>query len=53
MAVNFSKFRVTRLKKDSKLTGQYALDIYGNEIVSNKSVKLLGIHIYHKLSLMK
>ena len=48
--LNTDKFQAIIVKRNSDMSNQYTLNIDGNQITSEKSVKLLGIHIDNKLS---
>ena len=50
MIVNPDKFQAIIEKRISDMCNQYTLNIDGNQVTSEKSVKLLGINIDNKLS---
>ena len=50
--VNADKFQVIIVKQNSDMCNQYTLNIDGNQVTLEKSVKLLGINIDDKLSSM-
>ena len=50
MIVNTDKFQAIIVKRNSDMCNQYTLNIDGNQVTSEKSVKLLGINIDTKLS---
>ena len=50
MIVNPDKFQAIIVKRNSNMENQYTLNIDGNQVISEKSVKLLGIDIDNKLS---
>ena len=50
MIVNPDKFQAIIIKRNSNMEDQYTLNIDGNQVNSEKSVKLLGISIDNKLS---
>ena len=50
MIVNADKFQAIIVKRNSDMCNQYTLNIDGNQVTSEKSVKLLGINIDDKLS---
>ena len=50
MIVNADKFQAIIVKRNSEMCSQYTLNIDGNQVTSEKSVKLLGINIDNKLS---
>ena len=50
MIVNIDKFLAIIVKQNSDMCNQYALNIDGNQVTSEKSVKLIGINIDNKLS---
>ena len=49
MIVNPDKFQAIVVKRNSNMNDQYTLDIDGNGVTLDKSVKLLGIHTDHEL----
>ena len=51
MIVNADKFQAIIVKRNSDMCNQYTLNNDGNQVTSEKSVKLLGINIGDKLSL--
>ena len=53
MIVNADKFQPIIVKRNSNMCNQYILNIDGNQVTSEKSVKLLGINIDNKLSFIK
>ena len=53
MIVNADKFQPIIVKRNSNMCNQYILNIDGNQVTSEKSVKLLGINIDNKLSFDK
>ena len=50
MIANPYKFQAIIVKRNPDLGNQYTLNIDGNQVTSEKSVKLLGINIYNNLS---
>ena len=50
MIVNADKFQAIIVKRNSDMCNQYALNIDGNQVTSEKYVKLLRINIDDKLS---
>ena len=50
MIVNADKFKAVIVKRSSDMCNQYTLNIDGNQVTPEKSVKLLGINIDNKLS---
>ena len=50
MIVNPDKFQAIIIKRNSNMEDQYTLNFDGNQVNSDKSVKLLGISIDNKLS---
>ena len=50
MIVNADTFQATIVKRNSDICNQYTLNIDGNQVNLEKSVKLLGINIDNKLS---
>ena len=48
MIVDADKFQVITLKRNSDMYNQYTLNIHGNQVTSEKSVKLIGINIDDK-----
>ena len=50
MVVNIDKFLAIIVKQNSDMCNQYALNIDGNQVTSEKSVKLISINIDNKLS---
>ena len=50
MIVNTDKFQAIIVKRNSDMCNQYTLNIDGNQVTSEKSVKLLGINTDNKLS---
>lgn len=40
-----NKFQASLLKGNGNMKEQYTLDTYSNPVTSDKSIKLLGIHI--------
>ena len=50
MIVNADKFEAIIVKRNSDMCNQYTINIDGNQVTSEKSVKLLGINIDNKLS---
>ena len=48
MIVDADKFQVIILKRNSNMCNQYTLNIHGNQVTSEKSVKPLGINIDDK-----
>ena len=53
MTVNADKFQAIILKRNSDMCNQYTLNINGNQVTLEKSVKLLDINISDKLSFDK
>ena len=49
MIVNPDKFQAIIVKRNSEMNDHYTLNIDGNQVTSEKSVKLLGISIDNKL----
>ena len=50
MIINADKFQAIIVKRNLDMFNQYTLNIDGNQVTSEKSVKLLGINIDIKLS---
>ena len=50
MIANGNKFQAIVMKRNSDMCNQYTLNNDGNQVTSEKSVKLLGINIDSKLS---
>ena len=50
MIVNPDKFQAIIIKRNSNMEDQFTLNIDGNQVKSEKSVKLLGVSIDNKLS---
>ena len=50
MIVNADKFQAIIVKRHYNICNQYTLNIDGNQVTSEKSVKLLGINTDNKLS---
>ena len=50
MIVNPEKFQVIKVKRNSDMSTQYTLNFDGNQVTSEKSVKLIGVNIDNKLS---
>ena len=50
MIANADKFQAIIVKRNSDMCNQYTLNIDGNQVTSEKSVKLLVIYIDNKLS---
>ena len=50
MIINADKFHAIIVKRNSDTSNQYTLNIDGNQVTSEKSVKLLGVNIDNKLS---
>ena len=48
--VNPDKFQTIIAKRNSDMSNQYALNIDGNQVTSEKSIKLLGVNTDNKLS---
>ena len=50
MIINANKFQAIIVKRNLDMFNQYTLNIDGNQVTSEKSVKLLGINTDIKLS---
>ena len=53
MVVNAGKFQAIIAKRNSDMCNQYTLNIDGNQVTSEKSMKLLGINIDNKISFVE